>query len=535
MRGIRSLACASTLILLAGCRVGGVPEPEALEHALAADPVLAHAVERTEVPLPFRLGVAPIRATFRPDDLFAKDKASLHGSLPDLDRFRKRVIRGLEATRLFKRVAARGRAESSSHEVGELAWDSRDDLVLELSLESYHQAYLGHSNYLWWFICYVNAVWPAWFVPVDYYGVGLQVEARVRSIQGDAPPLFVGAYVIKPDETLQELTPFDRELASFLDLGALWNVETSLDDSNWQAIERSVGPHARQAFVIRLLRDLESKLAAPMTAGGADAREALLSKVRKRFVLVVGVSSHGDESLGTVPNARNDAQGLSAFFASSAGGGLTPGRDLITLVDAQATRQGILDALATVASRATASDELIVYFAGQGVAVTAGEDVALRLLPEDADSKDLSTALDLAELGALLESTPAARVAVFLDASFAGARSGGRTLGAKDAATPTQSQLDRVLPTGPGRVTLLASRHDQAAGELPGARAGLFSHVLLTGLQGQADEDEDGRVTLQELRAHLEAVVPRQAGLEGFVQQPLILGADDAPALAWPR
>jgi len=561
----RPLVTLLLLCSLAGCRVADIPPPARLEEVIARDPVLGRLVD-AEVRVeraPFRLAVAPIVRSYDPEQLFANNP-SKHASLPDLHGVRGELVDTIRRLGLFERVTSRG--ESTLVDPGRVvrqAWSEGDDLILELTLRSYYQEYMGHSNYLWWFICYAMYVWPAWYVPVDYYGVGLEVHARLRSVQERVQPLFERTYVVRPSETKTEHTPFDRGLAGFLDLGALWNVETSLEESNWAEIDGHVGPYAVQRLQIQLLQDLEREVRRPYAEGTPEERARVVSRVAKRFAIVVGVSNYVDPALGTAPHAIEDAQGLATFFQTSRGGGLVEGQDLTVLLGPQATGEAILDAVATVSSQATASDEVILYFAGLGASLPleqtaappsstpfaalgggalAGLSAASArawpvLLPQDASAQDVAgTGIGLATLGDRLRGIPAARLVAIFATSFAGARSGARTFRAEGDTTPRGVDLARSMGLGPGRVGIFAARADQAARHLPDTESGLFTHVLLTGLQGAADEDDDTRVALDELCRYVQIEVASRAGLEGFDQEPLVLGLDPtASTLTWPR
>lgn len=474
---------------------------------------------------------------------------------PDLDALRADAVAAIEALGLFARVAPRGGPEQDAAALDELAWREGDDLVLELVVKAYHQEYLGHVNSLWWFLNYTLWVWPGYFVPVDRYGVGLELHARLRGVQPEAPPVFEAVYRVSPAETAQEHTPFDRELAGFLDVGALWNVETSLEESNWRAIERNVAPHARRRALLALLHDLAERVAAPLRGDDPRARERVLASLRKRFAVVVGVTGYADPRLGSAPHGAEDAARVAELLASPRGGGLVAGRDLHLLAGEAAPRADVLASIAAVASLAAPTDELLVYLAGRGATVPREEDgrgVPV-FLPHDARADDLlASGLSFDELARALAAVRAERVLVLADVSFAGSAEGTRTLLTGAGASPPEPAAFEALVRGGERAALFAAQPAQAAHVLPGAAGGLFTQALLSGLRGAADALGDGRVELAELRDYLALEVPSRAGLEGFEQVPLAVGiaptrsapddgeGEDAPApvqwgIAWPR
>ncbi|MBX3466602.1 MAG: hypothetical protein KF878_06855 [Planctomycetes bacterium] len=509
-------------LILSGCRFSGVAPPAPWPTGTAA-------------PLPYRVAIAPVQVDGGIASRHAR-VAAMNGSAPDPELLRREAIEALRAAGVFSRVEARGRPGADPERVDAAAWDEGDDLVLELEVVDHFQEYLGHSNYVGWFVVYAAFVWPAWWVPVDHYGGGLTVRARLRGVQARAEPLLERTYQVRPDEVAQELTPSDRELAGFLDWGALWNVEASLGPANWRAIERAVAPHTRRRLWELLLADLRQRVVAPLRSERPDEREDALRRVRKRLAVVAGASTYHDDALGGGAHAADDARALGALLARPEAGGLVEGRDLHVLTDEQATRAAVLDAIAAVGSRASSSDEVVVYLAGLGSALRADDEDEAALLLHDARHDDLAgTALLLRDLGQALARLPAERLLVVLDTSFGPGPGPTRTLAGRGAALDEEG-VARALALRPGRAALLAARPDQPARVLPGAQVGLFGEVLRAAIGGAADRDGDGRVTLGEVVEYTRGAVAGRAALEGFEQDPMVLGLDGGAAgLGWPR
>lgn len=546
------------LLLLAaapGCRFSGVPLPAPIGVVLAKEGLSAPKDERPV--LPYRLAVLPLRISFKPTALF-KDDPTKHASHPDPEVFRDEIVEAFRASGLFARVEDRGGATETRERAQELAWSANDDLVLELEFSSYHQEYLGHTNYLWWLLVYSTYVWPAWMVPVDEYGGGLRVVARLRSVQEGAKPLWESEYEVRAEETKQEFTPSDRETVGFFDLSALWNVETSLEEANWRAIERGVGPHTRQKFLVKLLRDLRDRVVVPLREQRGRAYRRLSRRLRKRYALVVGVSRYADPAVGTAPHAAADARRLASFWSSPRGGGLVEGRDIHVLIDEQATRAGILKAVAALAKRVNVDDEVLIYFSGYGTSLTSRKRRPKRtgasgglgglsgvgagpaawrplFLGYDARRKNLRrSALSLLDLGKALDAIPAQRVALLFDVSFSGRKGRSRTIERRRRPRVATADLAHGLLAARGRCALFAGRAHHGANVLGDAKAGLFTSVILRGLSGAADSDSDTLVTLKELYRYVRVEVSSRAGLEGYSQRPLGLQLNNV-TLVWPR
>ncbi|MCZ6450289.1 MAG: hypothetical protein O6837_08475 [Deltaproteobacteria bacterium] len=69
---------------------------------------------------------------------------------------------------------------------------------------------------------------------------------------------------------------------------------------------------------------------------------------------------------------------------------------------------------------------------------------------------------------------------------------------------------------------MAAAKPNQVALELPKLGHGLFTKFVLDGLQGKADTNGDGYVTLLELYPYLSREVPEVARQEGGIQEPVL-------------
>jgi formylglycine-generating enzyme required for sulfatase activity len=174
---------------------------------------------------------------------------------------------------------------------------------------------------------------------------------------------------------------------------------------------------------------------------------------------------------------------------------------------------------------------VVVFYSGHGV--PGLNDRRGYLLPVDGDpnlAEISGYSLDL--LYRNLSKLEAASVTVYLDACFSGNSHGGVLV--------RQASGLAVTPRLPGaapRMTVLsAAESDQLASWDEDARHGLFTRHLLAALRGAADRkahgDEDGRVTLGEVRRYLDDEMTYQARRRyGRDQRATVIG-DAATVLA---
>ena len=192
--------------------------------------------------------------------------------------------------------------------------------------------------------------------------------------------------------------------------------------------------------------------------------------------VVIGISAY--QRASRLP-ATQDAQDVAEALRDPACGGYPPAAVRL-LVDADATRAAILDALDALARDTRPGSTVFLYYSGHGAA--AGGDTYF-LLPVDAEggTRDnlARTAISNRELTEKLRAIPAARITVVLDCCRAA-----------DLAEPDLSAdlapAIAPLAEGRGRAVLAASRATESSYVMPRARDSEFTGYLLEGLRGAA-------------------------------------------------
>jgi uncharacterized caspase-like protein len=217
--------------------------------------------------------------------------------------------------------------------------------------------------------------------------------------------------------------------------------------------------------------------------------------VGTRRAVIVGISKYVKLSPAKqLRYAAADARLVDEFFRSRAGGSVAP--DNIRLLEDSSARAGrINEALRWLRQQSKSGDEAIIYFAGQSDAELWTGDQNGFLLATDADSGNYidGGALEVGHLQGLAAAMAGqgVRVLVIIDACRAGKLMSG------EGARQTMSAL---VQSWSGVTKLVSSRPDQASseGEQWGGGHGVFTYFLVAGLEGLADLDHDGVVTLGE-------------------------------------
>ena len=167
--------------------------------------------------------------------------------------------------------------------------------------------------------------------------------------------------------------------------------------------------------------------------------------------------------------------------------------------------------------------ELIIFFAGHGLASNDGKE--LYLLPQDSDPDLLArTALSRTELFKQIISLNPKNVTIFLDTCYSGVSRDEKTLLA--SARPVRIVADKQ--DTPNNFTIFsASQLDQISSGLKEAKHGIFSYYLMKGLEGKADVNNDKDITNGELLAYMDQNVAQKASELGRQQNPTLAGDPD--------
>lgn len=87
--------------------------------------------------------------------------------------------------------------------------------------------------------------------------------------------------------------------------------------------------------------------------------------VRNKYALLVGVGTYNDKRISELPYAKNDVYDLYNYLIDPRGGGFKK-ENVIVLVEQQATRSNILNAMNSIKSKAEPDDLVLVYASTHG-------------------------------------------------------------------------------------------------------------------------------------------------------------------------
>jgi uncharacterized caspase-like protein len=212
----------------------------------------------------------------------------------------------------------------------------------------------------------------------------------------------------------------------------------------------------------------------------------------KVWVVVVGVADY--RHIDKLNYTDDDAYRMYAFYKSPEGGSL-PDSQIRVLIDEDATRDNVMQALNSVYSRAASNDAIIFFFSGHGA-----RDAFITQEYNRTDNRGL---LMHSEIQAIFDRSAARYKYIIADACHSGSWA---QKGVKGSATEQQYYQAFERSRG-GFVLLLSSMGNEYSLESSGFRQGIFSHFLIRGLKGEADANGDNVVSIIELYEFVESRV----------------------------
>jgi hypothetical protein len=237
---------------------------------------------------------------------------------------------------------------------------------------------------------------------------------------------------------------------------------------------------------------------------------------RDAVAIIIGISKY--QNLPQAVYADDDARAFYDYAIRALG--VRPD-NIKLLVNQDAGEVEIYKAFKTwLPSRVRRTTDVFVFYSGHGYTTADGK--SLYWFPLQADRDLISkTAILVEEINTDLLLTKPKSVTLFVDACYSGQARSGETLIA--SARPIS-----IKPEGqifPENFTVMsASRYDQISSSSPDLQHGLFSYYLMRAMEGDADTNRDGRITLGEIQTYLAENVTRQAAGMSRRQEPQLIG-----------
>jgi hypothetical protein len=217
-------------------------------------------------------------------------------------------------------------------------------------------------------------------------------------------------------------------------------------------------------------------------------------KYKSSWALVIGINDY--QHCSKLGYARNDAQAVAGVLVDTF---QFPKENVTLLLDGQATRKAILDALLahSEAGAVDPDDRLLVFFAGHGETVTGNRGEVGYLVPADGDCDKLATLIRWDELTRNADMIPAKHVLFIMDACYGG-------LAVKRHVAPGSRRFLKDMLRRYSRQVLTAGKEDELVADEGGPRPGhsIFTGHLLEALAGKA-ASKSGFITANGVMAYV--------------------------------
>lgn len=239
--------------------------------------------------------------------------------------------------------------------------------------------------------------------------------------------------------------------------------------------------------------------------------------------VIIGISKYRDKDIPGVDYAVRDARTMKEYLVKTLG---FQEKNILEAYDEDAllsTFQSIFPD--ELRSRIVpGKSDVFIYYSGHGVPDLATKEAFFA--PYDfRPSSTSKTGYALKDFYNQLERLGARSTTIVIDACFSGSYDGGMLV---KSASPVFLTVKNPVINITNCTVFTSSTSQQISSWYHQKKHGLFTYYFLLGLQGKADVDNDGQVTVYEMESYLEKNVSQQARLlYNREQTPEISGAKD--------
>lgn len=216
------------------------------------------------------------------------------------------------------------------------------------------------------------------------------------------------------------------------------------------------------------------------------------------WAVIVGIAHY--DYFPSLRYTDDDAYQFYAFLRSPEGGALNE-KNIRLLIDADATRENIIDSMSKLFLNANQNDRIIFYFSGHGLKDS--------FLPHDSNGKE--NRLFHQDIIRIIRKSKANSKLVLGDACHSG--------GILSENFNINEQYSNFYNSENNVTLIMSSKINEVSFDNEGLRSGVFSKYLIKGLKGEADHDNNRVITIKEL---YEYVLGKVRAFTNNKQSPII-------------
>ena len=227
-----------------------------------------------------------------------------------------------------------------------------------------------------------------------------------------------------------------------------------------------------------------------------DSRDDQANGAVTIYAVIAGVGTYP-----TMPKLAYAASDALQFYEHliSTQGGAVPEENIRLLLDEEASRSAVLNAIREIAEEADANDVIMFYFSGHGLAGS--------FLPSDFNG--MHNRIPHSIIAKIMGRSQARHKICIADACFSGIQDESYGLTAKGAGQSLDNFYDSFEHAEAGTAFFMSSTAMEASWEDRELRQGVFTFFLIEGMSGLADYDDNGVVEMRELYRYVRKKVNR--------------------------
>lgn len=246
----------------------------------------------------------------------------------------------------------------------------------------------------------------------------------------------------------------------------------------------------------------------------------------KTYAVIIGISNYEDASIPALKFANRDAAEFASFLQSKAGGSV-PADNIRLLVDSTAKMASVYNALYWLNEVCDTNDLVYFYFAGHGDLESTESGSLGFLLTSNSPAKNyMGNSLQLDNLNSFAHRMAVdrkANVILITDACHSGKLAGSKIGGTFLVGAQLRAAREKEI-----RITACDENQLSNESELWGGGRGVFSWYLVNGLKGMADKEQDGIISLENIKKYLDSSLGNDPVIKenSLKQKPVIKGND---------
>ena len=227
------------------------------------------------------------------------------------------------------------------------------------------------------------------------------------------------------------------------------------------------------------------------------------------FAVLVGSNKYQPSSGYNLQYTENDVEQFHNFLKKGSMG-VVKEENITVLINENATKTNIIQALKKQVSKARENDIILFFFSGHGN--------KQYFCPYDMNDWIISSFLWHQEIKSIFKASKANTKLIFADACNSGS-----------IKPENKDFIKKNEKSGKGNtIAILSSREDEFSFEEHSIKQGIFTHFLLQGLTGSADRNKDSNITILELFNYIHPSIS-QFALKNIQkkQHPVVFGKFD--------